>query len=250
MKKSKDVINKKLDIAILKFKFHRPISSWEGFLARGFFGNAFPSEVLAHHHLALDQGPDLANKLLYCYPLVQYKTLNGELLIIGIKEGIQLVSRFAHFESISFDSEKLPIVEAYFQRREEAFGVSKSRTKYQFITPWLALNEKNVKTYYTGRSSEEIGQMLSRILVGNILSMAKGLGYTAEDRICATVCVKERKCSLKGNPMLGFIGTFITNFKLPNYSGLGKSVSRGFGTIERISAKSDKGVFFTTPMQD
>jgi len=35
--------------------------------------------------------------------------------------------------------------------------------------------------------------------------------------------------------MVGFKETFAVNFELPNYIGLGKSVSRGFGTIKRIA---------------
>ncbi len=33
--------------------------------------------------------------------------------------------------------------------------------------------------------------------------------------------------------MLGFLGTFSVNFEIPNYWGIGKSVSRGFGTVIR-----------------
>ena len=213
-------------------------------LARGFFGNAFRDEVLAHHHLISGEGINSAKRVLYRYPLVQYKALDGDLLIIGLEEGVSLIGCFAHFEYISFDSSKLPVVETYFQQWKEEFGISESQLNYRFITPWLALNEKNIKTYKRCPSFKEARQMLSHILVGNILSMAKGLGYTVENKICATVYVKECKCSLKGNPMVGFTGTFITNFKLPSYSGLGKSVSRGFGTIAPISTASDEDVYF------
>jgi len=34
--------------------------------------------------------------------------------------------------------------------------------------------------------------------------------------------------------MLGFTGAFISNLIIPDYPGIGKSVSRGFGTVERI----------------
>ena len=33
--------------------------------------------------------------------------------------------------------------------------------------------------------------------------------------------------------MIGFFGTFQVNFNLPDYIGLGKSISRGFGTIKK-----------------
>jgi hypothetical protein len=40
--------------------------------------------------------------------------------------------------------------------------------------------------------------------------------------------------SLKGMPMLGFLGSFSVNFVIPDYWGIGKSVSRGFGTVKRV----------------
>lgn len=237
-------MSKKLDIAILRFKFHRPISTWEVALARGFFGNAFRGEVLAHHHLISDEGVNSASKVLYRYPLVQYKALDGDLLILGIEEGVNLVNRFAHFEYINLNSNRLAVVETYFHHCKGEFGISESQIKYQFVTPWLALNEKNIKKYKRCQSFREARQMLGHILVANILSMAKGLGYTVENKICTTIHARQCNCSLKGNPMLGFIGTFSSNFKLPSYSGLGKSVSRGYGTIARISTVSDEDVYF------
>ncbi len=33
--------------------------------------------------------------------------------------------------------------------------------------------------------------------------------------------------------MTGFMGTFSVNFEIPDYWGIGKSVSRGFGTVVR-----------------
>ena len=35
--------------------------------------------------------------------------------------------------------------------------------------------------------------------------------------------------------MLDFLGTFSVNFEIPDYWGIGKSVSKGFGTIKRIN---------------
>lgn len=39
---------------------------------------------------------------------------------------------------------------------------------------------------------------------------------------------------LKGVGMMGFKGAFAVNFELPDYIDLGKSVSRGFGTIQKV----------------
>ena len=35
--------------------------------------------------------------------------------------------------------------------------------------------------------------------------------------------------------MLGFFGTFSVNFEIPDYWGIGKSVSRGLGTMKRVA---------------
>jgi hypothetical protein len=39
---------------------------------------------------------------------------------------------------------------------------------------------------------------------------------------------------IKGTPFIGFLGLFMVNFTIPDYLGLGKSVSRGFGTVKRV----------------
>ncbi len=65
--------------------------------------------------------------------------------------------------------------------------------------------------------------------------MSKSLGYTVPEPIKANIGnLKEVNTSLKGNPMLGFLGTFSVNFEIPDYWGIGKSVSRGFGTVVKV----------------
>ena len=69
--------------------------------------------------------------------------------------------------------------------------------------------------------------MLVKILIGNIISMSKGLGYTVPEPVKAEIHrLKETQTALKGTSMLGFIGTLSANFEIPDYWGIGKSVSR------------------------
>lgn len=53
---------------------------------------------------------------------------------------------------------------------------------------------------------------------------------------------KEVKTTLKGTPMMGFIGKFSVNFDIPDYWGIGKSVSRGFGTVKRVDNNLTKAI--------
>ena len=105
-------------------------------------------------------------------------------------------------------------------------------TCYVFLTPWLALNEENYGKYTKLTNWQAKKELLAKTLVGNIISMSKGLGYTISEPIRADILkVREVKTFLKGTPMLGFLGEFCVNFAIPDYFGLGKSVSRGFGTV-------------------
>ena len=68
-------------------------------------------------------------------------------------------------------------------------------------------------------------------LTGNILSMSKSLNYQVPDRINCETDVRICKGRQKDTKIMTFTGTFSTNFFIPEYLGLGKSVSRGFGAV-------------------
>ena len=46
--------------------------------------------------------------------------------------------------------------------------------------------------------------------------------------------LKEKEVIIKGIKHIGFVGEFKVNFDIPDYLGLGKSVSKGFGTIKKV----------------
>ena len=75
--------------------------------------------------------------------------------------------------------------------------------------------------------------MLSRIVVGNILSLSKSIGLHVSERLNAEVDLEP--CGLQtlkpGVALLGFRGSIHINFRLPARWGIGKSSARGFGTL-------------------
>jgi len=96
------------------------------------------------------------------------------------------------------------------------------------------LNEENYQRYKNYNYSERTDQLRS-ILIRNIMAMAKTFQYFIESKIMLNTSLKETTIKFKGKDAIGFLGTFQVNFNLPNYIGLGKSVSRGFGTIKKIN---------------
>lgn len=198
---------------------------------RGFIANRFRDYPIIHHHLDND-------RFLYRTPLIQYKIIEGRPLVIGINEGAQILQRiYDEVDYIKVDDSEYPIKEKVIILRTDYFGVTETNISYSFLTPWLALNEENYDKYIRTGAWQKRKELLDKIIIGNLISLSKGIGYTAEKPIEANILqIKEVPTSLKGNPMLGFLGRFSVNFEIPDYWGIGKSVSRGFGTVERCSS--------------
>ncbi|MGB2727026.1 MAG: CRISPR-associated endonuclease Cas6 [Halobacteriota archaeon] len=108
---------------------------------------------------------------------------------------------------------------------------------YEFITLWIALSQDNYQQYLESKR-EERRELLRRTLIGNIPSASKGLDYVVLEEIKVEIGrLRQRKCEIKGTAFIGFLDRFMANFVIPDYMGLGKSVSRGFGTVRRVSEK-------------
>lgn len=199
---------------------------------RGYLGNIFWDNPHAHQHKK-------DGSFVYRYPCIQYKIINGSCLMIGFYEGIDILKKTFHdLKVINLEGKLKDILNKELESYIASFGLIDKRISYAFITPWLALNEGNYGKYQKLGTWQERKQLLENILVGNIISMSKSLDYTVPELIKANIDkIKEVQTILKSIPMLGFIGSFSVNFEIPDYWGIGKSVSRGFGTIKRIENK-------------
>jgi len=202
---------------------------------RGAIARLYPNEILIHQH-----SEDGAVK--YNYPLVQYKYISGKCLIVGINEGAKVINNLNLIgETVTFFRQEFRILKKDVLFHESPYGTTNVMLSYSFLTPWLALNEKNYEKYQKLGRWIERKELLESILIGNIISISKSLGYTVDEPITAKIIdMKEVNTRLKGTPMLGFLGTFSVNFEIPDYWGIGKSVSRGFGTIIRGQRTEDR----------
>jgi len=198
---------------------------------RGAIAGLYPDKVLLHQH-------EKDGTVRYNYPLVQYKNIQKECLIVGIERGAKVVYKLDLIgKPILLSNEIYTIVKKDHSVRILSFGITEANVSYFFLTPWLALNEENYEKYKNLESCKEKEELLKRILIGNIISVAKGVGYVIPEEIvvsCLKVFPTRTPVKLKGVGMTAFLGEFTVNFELPDYFGLGKSVSRGFGTIKRI----------------
>ncbi|MDI6884881.1 MAG: CRISPR-associated endonuclease Cas6, partial [archaeon] len=219
-----------LKTLILTLKSDRAVEE-DAAKLRGFFATRFNEYVLLHQHIDVD-------KLLYTYPRIQYKIVDGTAIVLGIEEGADVLKEiYDKYDEINLGESVYTIVERGLTIKEEEFGISSELLSYEFITPWLALSQQNYKRYVESKR-EDRRELLRRTLIGNILSASKGLDYVVLEEIKLVIGrLRRRKCELKGTSFIGFLGGFMVNFQIPDYMGLGKSVSRGFGTVKRLNGR-------------
>lgn len=219
-----------LSLTEYQLKLSRELSPSETPRLRGFFGNAFADQILLHNHKG-------DGTFIYTYPRVQFKILNKQAVLIGLEEGSDLLAQlWLEVDQTKLGIETLAVQESTVQKRRVEIGESKRMVTYRFLTPWLALNQNNARRYHTLSKDIDRCRLLERILVGNCLSFAKSFHHNVTLRLQAD-CSKLRPVNrrLKGITMQGFMGLFSVNFLLPDRVGIGKSVSRGFGTVARIA---------------
>lgn len=195
---------------------------------RGYFGNLFRDHSpLLHNHYE-------TGELRYKYPLVQYKVLNEIPTLVAIQEGAQLLTQlFLKIKELNIDGNVIPILGKNIKSEMAEIGYSNQLHEYQFQTLWMGLNQDNHAKYTKIADENERKKLLDRIITGNILSFFKGLGIRLleTEKLMVKSRLQEKTTRFKDKDMLAFSGGFVINALLPNGIGIGKGVSRGFGTI-------------------
>ena len=223
-------------IPILNIIFKNELKQHEIPAFRGTIISKVPAEVtLFHNHI--DAG------FRYRYPLIQYKRIGGKAAIVCIGEGTDAIGNF--FANADFDLQIGTRTEHYEVEKVDAQRViiQPWQTEFRYtLRKWLPLNQENYAQYQTLEGVAAKALFLQKILVGNILSMCTGLGIHLEEKIsCEVTSLSDMRIyKYKGVRMAGFDIEFKTNISLPDYIGLGKGVSLGFGMVHKIRITNDK----------
>ncbi|MCG2738050.1 MAG: hypothetical protein L6265_12060 [Thermoplasmatales archaeon] len=196
---------------------------------RGFFASKFNEFVPLHNHKF--------NRLVYGYPSIQYKMVDSKPLIMGINEGIDiLINIFDKYDNITLNNKSYQIIEKSITIRNQDFGLTKGIHFYEFVTPWLALNEKNFEKYLYAGDVDSKAEILRKVLIANLISMSKATGYTVPGKIQCDIDLMTKKEKFEYQDFISCTGGFMVNFYIPDFLGIGKSVSKGHGTIRQIDS--------------
>lgn len=218
-------------IPYLTVVFNNRLRSYEIPAFRGAVISRVPKElVLFHNHLD--------ETFRFSYPLIQYKIINNKAAIVCIGDGTREVESFFTGGDIHLS----------IGDRKEVFGVENAWAREwilqtwsgQFtysLHKWLPFNSTNYQKHSYLEGIVEQTQMLESILIGNLLSMSKGLDCFFDNQVSCkiTSIYNSRLYTHKDIKFQGYDLVFKTNIYLPDYIGIGKGASMGFGIIKHIN---------------
>ncbi|MCX8149525.1 CRISPR-associated endonuclease Cas6 [Thermaurantimonas aggregans] len=178
----------------------------------------------------------------YEYPGIQYKSVRGNAAIFCIDDGTDEITHLFQQPSwkISISDRELHLKIHDLILRQITFNVWDYSFEY-YINRWLALNEENYEKYNAIEGAGERIEFLEKILIGNILSMAKGIDWKIDKplKVKFINLPEEVSVKYKGVGMKAFNVRFTTNVFMPDYLGLGKGVSHGFGSLRMLKKKKE-----------
>jgi len=217
-------------------QFDAEIEGWEVPAFRGaVIQKAGEQHITFHNHIN-------DKEVIYRYPVIQYKRIGRNPALICVDFGVDEVHHFFNNRSLDIEisNRKLSLGVKYLQMNQFTLQVWEKIFPMR-LNQWIALNQENHAKY---NAADELARLalLENILKGNILSFAKGIGWSIDKEIQLRIdhVEKVRTVTYKEQKMLGFDISFRTNVFLPDYLGLGKGVSHGFGTV-RQNANPRKG---------
>ena len=110
---------------------------------------------------------------------------------------------------------------------------------YEFLTPWLALNQQYAKKFYDLSGKPARDAFMQKLLLSHLNTLAKSLDYLPPEPVTCTAKVKFMRERIDRENVIVFMGKFSTNLRIPDYLAIGQSVSQGYGTVREISAGNE-----------
>ena len=218
-------------IRFLRIQYQPEISAIELPWFRGAIVAAVSREhLLFHNHLSDDQ-------LRYAYPLIQYKRIGGKPVMVCLNEGTDEIHALfqQHLRTLRLGHREVELSIEQIELKEWTLQVAERFYPYR-IRQWLALSPDNYQTWRSMPEDSEKHRFLSTILRGNLLAMAKGLGWFVREQIEVRLhdVSPPKPVQYKSTRLMAFDAAFSCNISLPGSIGLGKGAAQGFGVVNSL----------------
>lgn len=197
---------------------------------RQYFADKHPHPIFHNHY------PDGRSIYRSKGAPFQFKVINNEVYILALNEGVDFAKSFQWPEKIA-----MPIgrngfaveLELSSRTTKQASFQQSNMSCYRNISPYIALNQDKQKAYLP-LSEYDKRQVIEKGLANHILAAAKWCGITVSHRIQTNLIQMKTGIPIKIKNDLKFPPfdvMFECNTEIPDYIGIGKFVSRGYGTL-------------------
>lgn len=219
-------------LRILSVIFDTTLEPWELSKFRGAMAKKVGFEYEWFHNHRIENNPMGYH---YRYPLIQYKLHKNNPLLLCIDKGVEEAQHFFSKSDWSMMiGDKMHDMRIKSLNIKE-FDLNKTAEKRSYrIHNWLALNQENYTQYQKiDRLSDKLN-FLEPILIANLLTFAEGIEWHIPGNIdlAITDLLNTQIITHKRVKRMAFNLHFKTNIFIPNFVGLGKGISHGFGVIK------------------
>lgn len=219
-------------LPIIIIQFDKEIKSKAlPYLRGAVIGSLKKKDILFHNH---DK-----DGLRYAYPLIQYKRINRKAAIMGIGKGINVISQLlvAHNFNYQIGNEQVEMCIEAVNSYDNEIILTENASYHYRLQNWLPLNTYNYTQFQNSESLVKSIQILERVLIGNILSFLKGIDIHLDEEVTVhiTDITGHRIVIYKKMRLMAFDIEFKTNIQLPQYIGIGKNTSIGYGVLTKIT---------------
>ncbi|MCW5921725.1 MAG: hypothetical protein KIS77_05230 [Saprospiraceae bacterium] len=219
-------------LRLLSVAFDTPIHPWELPAFRG----AVAAKAGYEHELFHNHNNETGG-YHYRFPLIQYKHNHGRPMLVCLNEGIEELHHFFSQPdwTLNLNGRATPVRIHSLDVRQCSLEVRERHARYH-IRQWLALNEENYGLYTRLPGLPERLMLLQQILQNQLVSLLHQLGCEKDGRVEVRVqhLKDERWVSYKGVKVLAFSLEFTCNVGLPDFVGIGKGCSIGWGVVRRL----------------
>jgi len=179
-----------------------------------------------------------ARDVRYAYPLIQYKQLYGKAAIVCLNEATDELHNFFSKEQnpLALNNKTIRLNLDALRFSEHQLNINPDKLYEYSFRNWVAITQKNLKEYKMLNDISEIMDFLRTIMFSNLRNICEGLGQMWDNAIELNIkkIFHGKIHTIKDASVQSFTGVFVSNIYLPDYIGIGKFASIGYGTIKRI----------------
>jgi hypothetical protein len=219
------------ELRVLTITFEEPIDREE---ISAFRGALIEKVGIEHEWFHNHNNDSSGSNYHYRYPMIQYKRHRGRPMLVFLDECIEEAQKLFSQADWTLNMRNKPYELKIDELRVHQFKVGVWEASFDYtLRDWLPITSKDYKAFSEMKYLSDRVEYLERKLANHVIGFAKGIDCQWEGRIEVRILniFRDTLVQMKGTRVRAFSLDFETNFFLPNYIGLGKSASRGFGVV-------------------